>query len=128
MEDNQAPDKMGFEPTEQTFQKLFKQENLSQHNKEVLKHFTRKMGARGTGRATLQDYASRFNRLTTILDFNLDQADKEDIEGLVSALNSDSLRKENGEEYSDYSKLNGSLHKPFKTLLRSDLDLDRGIR
>jgi hypothetical protein len=36
MEDDQAPDKMGFEPAEQTFQILFKQENFSHDNEEVL--------------------------------------------------------------------------------------------
>lgn len=101
---NQDSENMTFNAVKQNHRKLAENPKISDHNKQVLNEFFRKMGSKGTGQTTLKDYASRFNTLSRIIDFSLDQAEKEDIERIVNALNSDELRKENGEPYSDYSK------------------------
>ncbi|WP_414837418.1 hypothetical protein ACK3SF_04045 [Candidatus Nanosalina sp. VS9-1] len=100
----QEPDNMTFDSVEQNHRKLSENSKISNHNKQVLNEFFRKMGSKGTGQTALKDYASRFNRLAELIDFPLDQAEKKDIEGIVNALNTDGLRKMNGECYSDHSK------------------------
>lgn len=100
----QEPETMTFNAVKQNHKKLANNSKISDHNKQVLNEFFRKMGSKGTGQTALKDYASRFNTLSRVIDFKLDQAEKEDIEKIVNALNTDELRKENGEPYSDYSK------------------------
>jgi len=68
---------MGFNAPEQTNKKLYKNENLSEHNKEVLQDFFRKARSGGAGDATLRDYASRFNKLAEHVDFEIDNPDQE---------------------------------------------------
>lgn len=100
----QELEKMKFDAVRQNQRKLAENPKVSDHNKQVLDDFFRKMGSKGTGQTALKDYASRFNTLSRVVDFKLDQAEKEDIEKIVNSLNTDELRKENGEPYSDYSK------------------------
>jgi integrase len=100
----QRPENMTFNAVEQTHRKLAENPKLSKHNKKVLNEFFRKMGTKGTGQTALKDYASRFNSLSRIIDFKLDQAEKRDLEKIVNALNTDQLKKMDGEPYSDYSK------------------------
>lgn len=95
---------MTFNAVKQNHQKLAENEKISDHNKHVLDEFFRKMGSKGTGQTTLKDYASRFNTLSEVIDFKLDQAQKRDIEKIVNSVNTDELRKNNGEIYSDHSK------------------------
>ena len=61
--------KMTFQALKQTNQALYKNPNLSEHNKEVLEDFFRKARAGGGGKATLRDYSSRFNKLADHIDF-----------------------------------------------------------
>lgn len=96
--------KMAFEPLKQTNQKLYTNENLSEHNKEVLEDFFRKARSGGSGEAILRDYASRFNKLAEHIDFELDNPSQKDLENLVAAFNMDEVKKNNGEVYSEYSK------------------------
>jgi integrase len=100
----QDSEKMTFNAVKQNHRKLAENPKISDHNKQVLNEFFRKMGSKGTGQTALKDYASRFNTLSRIIDFPLDQAEKEDIENIVNALNTNELRKLNGEPYADYSK------------------------
>jgi len=104
---------MTFQALKQTNQALYKNPNLSEHNKEVLEDFFRKARAGGGGKATLRDYSSRFNKLADHIDFQLDNPSQEDLELLTSKFNQDEIRKNNGEAYSDYSK-----NKFWKTLSR----------
>lgn len=95
---------MTFDSLGQTNQKLAKNPDLSDHNKEVLDDFFRKSRSGGAGSATLRDYSSRFNKLAEEIDFDLDNPSQRDLEELVSKFNTDEIRKNNGEKYSDYSK------------------------
>lgn len=95
---------MAFDSLKQTHEKLLKNPELSEHNKEVLNEFFRKIRSQAVGNATIRDYASRFNGLAPHIDFKLDNPDKKDLEGIIAALNTDEIRKQNGEKYSDYSK------------------------
>jgi site-specific recombinase XerD/predicted RNA-binding Zn-ribbon protein involved in translation (DUF1610 family) len=95
---------MAFDSLKQTHEKLQKNPELSEHNKEVLNEFFRKMRSQAVGSPTIRDYASRFNGLAPHIDFKLDEPDKKDLEGIIAALNQDEIRKNNGEKYSDYSK------------------------
>lgn len=95
---------MTFNSLQQTNQKLFKNENLSEHNKQVLEDFFRKARSGGAGDAILRDYSSRFNKLAEEIDFKLDQPSQKDLELLVAKFNNDEIRKNDGEKYSDYSK------------------------
>ncbi|MFB6143934.1 MAG: tyrosine-type recombinase/integrase [Candidatus Nanohaloarchaea archaeon] len=95
---------MKFDALKQTHSKLVQNPEMSEHNKEVLEEFFRKARSQGTGDATLRDYASRFNSLAEHIDFPLDEPDKKDIEEIIAKLNSDEIRKQNGEKYSDHSK------------------------
>jgi len=101
---SQDSENMTFNAVKQNHRKLAENPKISNHNKQVLDEFFRKMGSKGTGQTALKDYASRFNTLSRIIDFPLDQAEKEDIEKIVNALNTNELRKENGEPYADWSK------------------------
>jgi len=104
---------MTFQALKQTNQALYKNPNLSDHNKKVLEDFFRKARAGGGGKATLRDYSSRFNKLADHIEFELDNPSQEDLELLTSKFNQDEIRKNNGEAYSDYSK-----NKFWKTLSR----------
>lgn len=95
---------MGFNSLQQTNQKLFQNPELSEHNKDVLEDFFRKARSGGAGNAILRDYASRFNKLAEEVDFQLDDPDQEDLERIVGDFNTDRIRKNNGDKYSDYSK------------------------
>jgi hypothetical protein len=68
---------MGFNSLEQTNQKLATNPDLSEHNKEVLDDFFRKIRSGGAGDSTLQDYASRLNKLAEEIDFDLDNPSPE---------------------------------------------------
>lgn len=96
--------KMGFEALEQTNQKLQSNPDLSRHNKEVLDEFFRKLKSQAVGEPTIRDYASRFNSLASHIDFKLDEPEKKDLESIIAALNTDKIRKNNGEKYKDHSK------------------------
>lgn len=96
--------KMTFQALKQTNQKLFKNPQLTEHNKQVLEDFFRKARAGGGSNPTLRDYSSRFNKIIEHVDFQLDQPSQEDLELLISKFNQDEIRKNNGEVYSDYSK------------------------
>lgn len=102
---------MGFHSLKQTNQKLAKNSELTEHNKQVLDDFFRKARSGGAGDATMQDYSSRFNKLAEVVDFPLDKASQKDLEEIVAAFNQDKIQKNNGEPYSDYSK-----NKFWKTL------------
>lgn len=65
---------MKFDSLKQTHQELFQNPELSEHNKKVLNEFFRKQRSGGSGKATLSDYASRFNSLAPHIDFKLDEA------------------------------------------------------
>jgi len=104
METTREAEKMPFNAVKETHQKLVQNPELSDHNKEVLNDFFRKMRTKGTGENTLQGYASRFNTLAELIDFPLDTPEKKDLEKIVASLNSDQLCKDNGEPYSDYQK------------------------
>lgn len=95
---------MSFNALRQTNQKLSTNPELSEHNKEVLNEFFRKARSGGASDSTLRDYASRFNKLAEIVEFDLDKPSQRDLEEVVSAFNIDEVRKNNGEKYSDYSK------------------------
>jgi integrase len=95
---------MAFNSLEQTNQKLFQNPELSEHNKEVLQDFFRKARSGGAGNAILRDYASRLNKLAEEIDFPLDEPEQRDLERIVGDFNTDKIRKNNGEKYSDYSK------------------------
>lgn len=95
---------MAFNSLKQTNQKLHQNPDLSKHNKEVLQDFFRKARSGGAGNAILRDYASRFNKLAEEIDFELDDPDQRDLERIVAAFNTDNIRKNNGDKYSDYSK------------------------
>lgn len=95
---------MTFNSLKQTNKKLSQNPELSQHNKEVLEDFFRKARSGGAGDPTLRDYASRFNKLALHIDFKLDQATQRELEDLTAKFNTDKIRKNNGEKYSDYSK------------------------
>ncbi|MFB6216682.1 MAG: tyrosine-type recombinase/integrase [Candidatus Aenigmatarchaeota archaeon] len=70
----------------------------------MLNDFFRKARSGGDGDATLSDYASRFNKLAEVVDFPLDDPEQQDLERVVNAFNTDSIKKNNGETYSGYSK------------------------
>jgi integrase len=95
---------MAFNSLERTNQKLAQNPDLSEHNKEVLNIFFRKARSGGAGDAILRDYSSRFNKLAEVVDFPLDKPTQRDLEEVVSAFNTDEIRKNNGDKYSDYSK------------------------
>lgn len=95
---------MTFDSLKQTHQELFQNPELSEHNKKVLNEFFRKQRSGGSGKATLSDYASRFNSLAPHIDFRLDEAEQRDIEKIIGKFNQDDIRKSNGDEYSDHSK------------------------
>jgi integrase len=95
---------MGFEELEQTNSKLFQNPELSEHNKEVLQDFFRKARSGGAGDAILRDYSSRFNKLAETVDFKLDEPTQKDLEKIVADFNTDRIKKNNGQKYSDYSK------------------------
>lgn len=95
---------MGFDSLKQTNTKLFQNPELSEHNKQVLEDFFRKARSGGAGNAILRDYASRFNKLAEEIDFELDKPEQKDLEKLVGDFNTDKIRKNNGDKYSDYSK------------------------
>ncbi|MFB6100524.1 MAG: tyrosine-type recombinase/integrase [Candidatus Nanohalobium sp.] len=97
-------EKMPFQAVKQTNQKLHSNPEISEHNKEVLDEFFRTMQTRGTGESTLKDYASRFNSLSEYIDFELDEADRRDLENIIAGFNTDHITKRNGKPYSDYSK------------------------
>jgi integrase len=103
-------------------QELAKNPELSDHNKKILEKFFQKCSGSGTGMSTQEDYASRFNALAEYINFDLDNPEREDIEGLVSKLNADLITKKNQrdnpniddpEPYTDDSKI-----KFWKTLYR----------
>jgi integrase len=96
--------KVTFESLQQTNQELASNPEISRHNKQVLEDFFRKARSGGAGDATPQNYASRFNKLCALIDFKLDQPERQDLEGVVAAFNRDDIRKDNGERYADYSK------------------------
>lgn len=103
---------MPFNAIKQTNQKLHSNPELSDHNKQVLNEFFRVMQTRGTGQATLKNYASRFNSMAEYIDFKLDQPKRKDLENIIAGFNTDQITKNGGEEpYSDYSK-----KKVYKTL------------
>jgi len=95
---------MAFDSLGQTNQKLAQNPDLSDHNKEVLEDFFRKARSGEAGSATLRDYSSRFNKLAEEMGFDLDNPSQRDLEELVSKFNTDEIRKNNDEKYSDYSK------------------------
>lgn len=95
---------MGFESLQQTNQKLRQNPDLSDHNKEVLQDFFRKARSGGAGDAILRDYSSRFNKLAEVIDFKLYEPTQRDLERVVAAFNTDEVKKNNGQKYSDYSK------------------------
>lgn len=102
---------MTFKALQQTNKQLYKNPELSEHNKEVLEDFFRKARAGGGSKPTLRDYSSRFNKIINHTDFKLDQPTQEDLELLISKFNQDQIKKNNGKKYSDYSK-----NKFWKTL------------
>lgn len=95
---------MGFNSLEQTNQKLAQNPELSDHNKQVLEDFFRKIRSGGAGDAIVRDYSSRFNKLAEVVDFQLDNPTQRDLEEIVADFNQDNIKKNNGEKYSDYSK------------------------
>lgn len=95
---------MPFNSLQRTNQKLASNPELSRHNKQVLEDFFKRCRSGGCGDAILRDYSSRFNKLANHVDFKLDQASREDLQEIYAKLNSDKIRKNNGEKYSDYSK------------------------
>ena len=97
-------EKMTFNSLKRTNQKLAVNPNLSDHNKQVLEDFFKKSRSGGSGKAILRDYSSRFNKLADHIDFQLDNPDKSDLQEIYAQLNTDEIRKNNGEAYSDYSK------------------------
>jgi integrase len=96
--------KMSFNSLQRTNQKLASNPNLSDHNKQVLEDFFKRCRSGGSGDAILRDYSSRFNKLADHIDFKLDNPSREDLQELYAKLNTDEIRKNNGEKYSDYSK------------------------
>jgi len=67
---------MRFDALKQTNEKLQNNEELSDHNKEVLDEFFRKLKSQGVGNPAIGDYASRFNVLAKHINFKLDEPEK----------------------------------------------------
>ena len=87
---------MAFDSLGQTNQKLAKNPDLSDHNKQVLDDFFRKAESGGAGTSTLQDYSSRFNKLAEEIDFDVDNPSQRDLDELIAKFNMDKIRKNNG--------------------------------
>lgn len=102
MEDGET--KLKFNSLQRTNQKLSSNPELSEHNKQVLEDFFKKARSGGSGKAILQDYSSRFNKLAEVIDFKLDQASRQDIEEIYAQFNQDEIRKSTGGKYADRSK------------------------
>lgn len=79
---------MAFDSLGQTNWKLAQNPELSDHNKEVLDDFLRKVRSGGAGSATLRDYSSRFNKLegaaedvTNVVDKVMDEIEEDHSRG-----------------------------------------------
>jgi integrase len=85
--------------------KLAESENLSDHNKQLLERYFREALSSGSPkRTTLRDYASRWRKLGEVIDFKLDEATRDDLLNVMSDINTDEIKKRNGEDYSDHTK------------------------
>jgi integrase/recombinase XerD len=118
----QAGEKMAFNSLNRTNQKLAKNPELSEHNKQVLEDFFSACRSGGAGDAILRDYSSRFNKLAEHIDFSLDNPDKKDLREIYAKFNTDEVRKNNGGKYSDYSKdkFDSTISKFYNGFIKSE--------
>jgi DNA-binding Lrp family transcriptional regulator/DNA-directed RNA polymerase subunit RPC12/RpoP len=92
-----------FEVLHKVNSELAKNPEISDHNKQILEDFFDEWIDRVES-STIDDYSSQWNRIAEEIDFNLDEAEREDVKEIIKKLGRDEIKKRNGETYSDYSK------------------------
>ncbi|QGA80870.1 site-specific integrase [Candidatus Nanohalobium constans] len=92
-----------FEVLHRVNSELAKNPEISDHNKQILEDFFDEWIDRVES-STIDDYSSQWNRIAEEIDFNLDEAEREDVKEIIKKLGRDEIKKRNGETYSDYSK------------------------
>lgn len=96
---------MNYEHLEDINSKLAKNPQISDHNKEVLDEFFREsMATSDAKKGTLRDYSSRWNCMAELIDFDLDNPERDDLVNLVYDINNDKLKKQDGSNYSAHTK------------------------
>ena len=110
---------MSFNTLENTHKKLANNPELSKENKEAIEQFINYHIEQNNKEPTIQKHLSSFNQIAEHIDFNLLEADKKHIRKLIRKLNTDKIKNQQEEPYSEVSKIGmrKTLKQFYKALL-----------